>query len=961
MTEILYNNTVHDPDTIKIRQDIKSYRDSTCRHSRGATCRIDDIKIRNIAYFFTSVITKCPLTNITLNDIKKLQIIGRGTFGYGVSLPNKIVKIIICENTLDSSIYKEIKYNKIITNSNNDHFIKLLGYFLRENKEGLNVYNYYDNSNNFTKKICYTKNDNLDTLCEIYLILEKADNGELYNYSKHITKDLLSFKINDLLNMYKINKYFIDNYNVIFIHGDIKDNNIVVMNDGKLKLIDYGLSTTSEYFFYISQFKLTYFKNLYGEIEYRNIFIYISPFYDVWCILLTFWMLYYDLEYKISADTVYKYILNDTNKNINILINKYLYILTYNIHIFFYKINEYFTDYFDDFIDIRIVKFIYNNIFMIDDLPHYIDTGNVLLDDYNYFNNIMMHMLTISKEYPQIKSLDIDNILISHITENIKYSDIELFNLMNNVNSQKIIENIILKFTDNNFLDENKNNLLYFAINKNLSIDVIKKIIEKNININNINNDLDTVLSFAIKNKKSDDLIKLLINNNSNINYIDNNVESIYHLLLNNGYNSIIELIIDKILYFNIKDLNNNNELQYGIIKKLPSDILMKLIDKVNINNINKDGYNSLHLAIQYHYIDIIKKLLEKNIDINTNIVNIKSTLYLCLENDILDENILLQILEKTVVNKEISRSPINIGLQKNISLKLIDKMIDIFDVNYIDEYNNNSITILSFLFTNDNFNDYYNIMLKLINKNININHIISNNINIIGIILSNKQLKHDNKLILVKKLIENNIDLICENMKPSLLMLGLDNKLPDDIIEKFINNKTINYIDDNKINALYDTISKNYSLDIIKKLINAGINITQLSIYDQSPLAYALQYQRNIDIIKLLIHPNIINIHNKDNIYPIDLATKKCDINIIGLLLINNSVLSIKSIDNIIQRFTEKECIEIFKISTYIKDHLLDYINFFKDRYKKIDKHIDTELYKKNKHIYNFLLTLKK
>lgn len=951
MTEILYNNKIHDPDTINIRVGLQNYRDRYCRHKNIPTCRIDNIKIRNIGYFFTSVITKCPSTNITLDDIKQLQIIGKGTFGYGVSIPNKIIKIIICENNLNKNIINEIEYNKIITNSKNEHFIKLLGYFKREDSE----YQYYDNSDNFTNKLCFTKKDNIDDLCEIYLILEKADKGELYDYINFISSDLLPYKINELLNMYKINKYFIDNYKVIFVHGDIKGNNVVITSDNKLKIIDYGLSNHNKSFFYKST-QLTLFKHLYVNI---SIPIYISPFYDIFSILFTFWELFYNTSIKLHD--LYLDIKLIKNLNESIVINKYLFILTYNIHIFFYQLYKYFLneEIYHDFVDIKMVKYIYKIIFNIDNLPKYIDTNNKLLDDYNYFDNIMKHMLNITKPYPSINDLNITNILISYIEENINYSDDKLFNLMKYILSKEIKETIILKFTNNNFLDENKNNLLQYAIINNFNEKVIKNIIKKNININNINNDLETSLSLAIKNKSLESIIKLLIINNSDLNFVDQDELSIFHLLLKNNYNDLIDFIIDKDIHFNIKDENNNNELQHAIIKKIPENIINVLVDKVDINNINKDGYNSLYLAIINNYKNIVKKLLEKNININTNIENNKSTLYLCIENNILDEDILSQIVDKTNIDKSISLSPINISLIKNISTKLIDKMIDIFDINYIDENNYNCMLLLCYYFTNENFTEYYKLFMKLIDKNININYKKSN-VTALGIILSNKNLNYDNTLIVTKVLIENNIDIICENMEPSLLMLGLDNKLPNDIIEKFINVKTINYVDNNKINALYDALNKNYDINIIKKLIDTGCNITQLSNTKASPLMTSLRLKKDIGIIRLLIHPDIINIATVDKIYPIDIATSNNDINIIGLLLMNNSVLNIRSLNNILKRFNEKECIELIKISTYIKEHFADFIQVFFNNYKKIDKHIDTELYKKNKHIYKFLLTLK-
>jgi len=450
MTEIIYNNKDHDRDANNISLAIERYRDKDCKDSSHLpTCRIDDRKIRNISYFFTSVITKCPATNITLDDIKQLKIMGRGSFGYGISLPNKIVKIIICEYSLEKKLYEEIEYNKIITNSKNEHFIKLLGYFVREVNNKKNEYNYYDNIDNFTNKLCITKDINLDKLCEIYLILEKADQGELHTIYKSIPKILLSTKINELLNMYTINKYFIDKYENIFVHGDIKTDNIVVMMDNKFKIIDYGLSSQSKTFFFKSPRKLPYYNILYDVVD--NSKLYLSPFYDIFCILYVFWVFYYVPRFQ-NALLIYQKISDDrTLETLDkyILSNKYLYILSYEIHMFFYNLYKYFTDknLFNDFVDIKMVKYIYINIFMINDLPQYIDTNNKLLDDYNYYNDIMTHMLTLSTIYPKINKINEIDILISYILEN-NYSDIRLFNLMKNKKEEKIIESMMLKFIE---------------------------------------------------------------------------------------------------------------------------------------------------------------------------------------------------------------------------------------------------------------------------------------------------------------------------------------------------------------------------------------------------------------------------------------------------------------------------------------------------------------------------------
>jgi ankyrin repeat protein len=973
MTEILYNNKDFDDNTTAIIYNIKDYKRLHCRNHDIPTCRINDEKIKNIAYFFTSVITKCPNTNVSLDDIKKLNIIGKGTFGYGVSLPNKIIKIIICEDKIDEDLMYEISYNKIITNSKNNYFIKLLGYFLR-NKD---KYEYYDHTNNFKNKICFTKSDNLNNLCEIYLLLEKAEFGELFTNYLSIYPDDLSLSINKLLNMYTINKYFIENNKVIFVHGDIKSDNIVITNRNEYKLIDYGLAASNKKFFFKSYQRLTYYKNLYDD-PYRDN-IYLSPFYDIFCILYTFWTLRFRNN---NLDIIYDYIIDTKTNDVILMRNKYIFILMYIIHDIFYKLPLLIKipAYQDEFIDIKMIRYIYKLVFTNDNIDNiiYTNTGNKLLDDYNYFDNIMRYLLDSIKPNKiinsNVDSYSIMEMISTYINNHIEYLDDKLINMINNCSDGTIILALILKVKNINILDDKKNNLLHHVINKNLSINIISELIKKSININQINDDLESPLSLAINKKTSENIITLLIKNGSDINYVDRNEESIFHLLLKNNYNNLIHYIINKNIIYNIKDNNDNNELQHALIKKLPDNILEILIDKVNINNINKNGYNSLNLAIFNKNQNIVKKLIEKNIEIIDNMNNNKSIIYLCIENDILDESILTYILDKSKIDISTSISPLNLSIFKNISVGIIERMIDIFDINYIDENGYNSLLSLCSRINNENFNEYYKLIIKLINKGVNINqqNIVGANSIATLLDISNK-LSYNNKLILINLLIDNNIDLICEKLNnpyDSLLCMALKNNLPDKLIDKFINKTTINYLNEFNQNALFCALSKSYNINVIKKLIDNGINIKQISTNNSVPLLVAINNPKiNIDIIKLLIHPDIINIDisksisksNKQSLFIIDIAIEKRDLNIIGLLLINDSLLSDKTIDALINKYSEKECIELLKLSTYIKKNIHDYINFFEKKYKSIDKHIDTVKYKKYKHIYKELLQLKK
>jgi hypothetical protein len=458
-----------------ISNDFKFFYDRKCKNDNSVACKINDNKIDEISDFIAHEIPKCTEIDITLDDIKHGKILSKGGFGYSyiTALNNpsrkKIIKIAICSGTLGKSLpessgegtlgkslpessgegtlgkslpessgegtlgegtnmnnlYSELKLHSEITNSKNNIFIKLYGYFIR-NK--INEYEYYDYDNDFKKVICATrpeKNGTNTTGCEIYMILE-AGHGDLTKYIddnkivKHrgVSNALSaekSYNINtlkNLLNFYKISKYFLENNRKIFIHNDLKVENIVYKSDTEFKIIDFGLSELSNKFFdfnYIGgtdytysllyetqelKTKLSVFKNK-GRIR--------SPLYDIFCICVAIfefvscdiYILYgYNNLYQrldIIKDIVYNNNFTDEIRNFikNLIhLTKAIYNFQQNnIKILLD------TDNFNEYIRINNME-----LFIVQSIdgkipPVYINTNNKLLDDYNYFDKIVEYYL----------------------------------------------------------------------------------------------------------------------------------------------------------------------------------------------------------------------------------------------------------------------------------------------------------------------------------------------------------------------------------------------------------------------------------------------------------------------------------------------------------------------------------------------------------------------------------------
>ena len=880
MSEIIYSKEP-DKNAEDFSKYFSAYKTKNCIASdyNRPTCRLTEDKIKSITYFLTSVITKCKSTNITLENIKNAKIIGKGTYGYGLSVGDKIIKIIICEKSIDKELLKEIEYNKIITNSDNEYFIKLIGYFIKDK----DIYKYFDNTDNFSDNKCYTSKVNLSNLCEIYLILEKGDYGDITQYFKDTTFENYVNSFYNVLNMYTINKYFINLTKNIFIHCDIKSDNIVVLQD-KLKIIDFGMAFITDKFFTEHHHKITFYKILYKSLNDTDI-IYISPLYDLLCIIYTFWRVVLKHNLYIYDNRLFREIRSYINEHIKFYSDEIITILfrllnifklIYELHIFFYNIQNIFKDkkFLEDFVDIRMIKIIYDKIFNkfeSDNFPLYISTGDKLNDAYKYFDNIMIFLKNIDYR-DTLYDIDIkeyDEILISYI-ETRKFDEKYLFKMINiltsNTINKKIIEYILIRYPS--YIDELNNNSLHYAISMNLS-------------------------------------------------------------------ENIIDNILDKV------DINN-------------------------INNVNKYGNTVLYYAIITRNIKIIKKLFDKNI--NVNIINSKdSLLYLCIKNYILDKDILNKdILNKLIENTKINLELILFAIQQNVSIDVIENMIDKFDINFKDSFGDNILMILLNGLSDKKFINYLPYIELMINK-IDINHKNNKNHTVLDIILLNNNINKQNKIILIKKLMEKKIDFTNENLvNTSRLILAIHNKLPIELLEKFINPNTINVIETHThLNALIHILilmgnnsDNDYTADLIKKLLDNGADKRYITPNRRTALSYAL-YTKNIDIIKMVYDEKIINvneiininmldkdeINNIDNISDINVTildralNSKNNVNVFGLLLIYRANLLKRHIIKIVNRFTIQECIELFKLNfQYNKNNIMDLkLNFklFLEKYK--------------------------
>lgn len=195
---------------------------------------------------------------ITKQNLCKATYIGSGAHGFTFKIGNHIMKLLI-QNYYeltheDLFVRGEIKiHEELLRTKFNSYFIGLIGYLLPKNiKKGIeNEYVYYT-KNRFAFSTCKIPIYEFITKdVHIAIVVQEAGVQSLKSYiennDQRVFAQLLS-QLNRLLNFYKVSNETLRG-NGFFIHGDIHASNIVIMPNGSLKLIDFGLATYTKSFF----------------------------------------------------------------------------------------------------------------------------------------------------------------------------------------------------------------------------------------------------------------------------------------------------------------------------------------------------------------------------------------------------------------------------------------------------------------------------------------------------------------------------------------------------------------------------------------------------------------------------------------------------------------------------------------------------------------------------------------
>lgn len=302
---------------------------------QSPTCQLSGYDIDNISYFIAHKIPKCKKLNISLDNISQGRIISRGSFGYSFKLINKngiavLIKIIVCNNTKPEYIkekekmLKEIELHLKLTKLDkyNKYIAKIKGYFDKQEISSIfgkkSLYSYYDVETNLIT--CTLPSKKFLSNCEIYLFME-AGLHDLFHWFiekfEIVTFEKITNLFFDFINCYKISEGILQLEQKIFIHTDIKPENIILLGYAKqeIKLIDFGLSLLTPTFINPNSLETIGTEYIYkilfsseSEKIYNQKLLFRSPLFDTFSIIIS----YFEL-------VLYQYNKTSFRDNINIL------------------------------------------------------------------------------------------------------------------------------------------------------------------------------------------------------------------------------------------------------------------------------------------------------------------------------------------------------------------------------------------------------------------------------------------------------------------------------------------------------------------------------------------------------------------------------------------------------------------------------------------------------------------
>ncbi|KAJ6240066.1 ankyrin repeat [Anaeramoeba flamelloides] len=537
------------------------------------------------------------------------------------------------------------------------------------------------------------------------------------------------------------------------------------------------------------------------------------------------------------------------------------------------------------------------------------------------------------KQISDILALFMKNQLDIKVVNNQKQSP--LYYEIQNLRRINIIQQLI-EYGDNvNFLDKEKNNLLYYASSlqfnnqlelcqllvdsgslirnkynakKNILFNALKNYcnletfkfllaqLEKE-NPNSVNTDQlanieETLLIFELKNKCRLEFIKALLNNKADPSYYDQQKNNAFHIIINSSSQKREEvlqlLFMNKELKYKWNAFNSNNDtpLFMALANKRSESIIHALLENgSNVNQDNDQKQTPLTFSIVTRQaLPVVRKLLEFGANVNYQDKDKNTPLHLVVIHS-LSESYLELLVEQTSVNLELENKSSETPLQLSIGYKRYNSINTLINkgANINKQLTDKSYPIF---YAIANYMSNKSMLDNLLSKNVDLTLKKDNLSPLIFCIMQNCQLE------VIKKLVENGAD-VNENVKkkmPIIIYLIINSKRYDLILYLIQNGVKIGTKHkDNGYNLFTLAIEHNASELICRELIQRELDVTQKMKNGDTPLIRAY-YKYSDDLITEILErgadPCVIFKNNSNTTLLIEACRSKKPKNYVQLII---------------------------------------------------------------------------